>query len=142
MSGVVTPEELKRLTEEIEAKKAQETVERLRKASEDERHLREAFIEQELRPDVRERVSAVIRRAAEQGQHEVIAMRFQAAWTNDHGRRINNNEPDWPASLEGFAKRGYQFYEKELKPLGYKLRAQVLSYPDGVPGEVGIFLVW
>src|SRR5689334_10462901 len=137
MSVLVTPDELKRLADEAESKKAHEAVERLRKASEDERHLREAFMEQALRPDVRERVSAVIRRAAEQGQHEVIAMRFQAAWTNDHGRRINNNQPDWAASLEGFAKRGYEFYEKELKPLGYKIRAQVLSYPDGMPGEVG-----
>ena len=91
---------------------------------------------------MRERVSAVIRRAAEQGQHEVVVMRFPAVWTNDHGRRINNSEPDWPASLEGFAKRGYDFYEKDLKPLGYKLRAQILSYPDGMPGEVGLFLEW
>jgi hypothetical protein len=50
--------------------------------------------------------------------------------------------PDWPDSLEGFARRAYDFYMKELRPLGYKLHAQVISFPGGVPGEIGLFLKW
>jgi hypothetical protein len=34
------------------------------------------------------------------------------------------------------------FFEAELKPLGFKSRAQILNYPDGRPGDVGIFLAW
>ena len=142
MTNLVTPTELKQLAEEIEARKAREAVERMRKADEDERHLREAFMEQELRSDVADRLSASVRRAAEHGQHEIVVLKFPAAWTNDHGRRINNAEADWPASLEGFAKRAYGYYDRELRQLGYKVRAQVLNYADGVPGEVGLYLTW
>jgi hypothetical protein len=142
MAGLITPGELRQLTEDAEARKAAEAIARLRRTGEDERHLREAFMERDLRPDIRDRLTSMVRRAAEQGQHEIIVLKFPAAWTNDHGRRINNNEPDWPASLEGFAKRGYEFYEREMRRLGYKLRCQVLNYPDGVPGEVGMFLSW
>ena len=50
--------------------------------------------------------------------------------------------PDWPNSLEGFAKKAYEFYVAELKPLGFKLTAQVLDYPEGMPGNIGLFLSW
>jgi hypothetical protein len=29
-----------------------------------------------------------------------------------------------------------------LKPLGYHVSAQVLDYPEGMPGKIGIFLSW
>jgi hypothetical protein len=67
---------------------------------------------------------------------------FPASYCNDAGRRINNNLPDWPDSLEGFAKRAYDYYTRELQPLGYRLGAQILDYPDGVPGTVGLTLRW
>ncbi|HEY1385112.1 MAG TPA: hypothetical protein VGF43_15935, partial [Dongiaceae bacterium] len=57
-------------------------------------------------------------------------------------RRINNMEPDWPNSLEGFAKKAYEYYMAELKPLGFKLHAQVLDYPGGMPGDIGMYLRW
>ena len=61
---------------------------------------------------------------------------------NDGGPRINNLLPDWPTSLEGFAKKAYEFYDKELKPLGFKVSAQVISYEGGVPGNVAMYLKW
>ena len=39
-------------------------------------------------------------------------------------------------------RRAYEFYEKNLKDLGYKVRAEIMNYPDGDLGEVGIFLRW
>jgi hypothetical protein len=50
--------------------------------------------------------------------------------------------PDWPDSLEGFAKKAYEFYQKELRPLGYKLHAQVIDFPGGMPGEIALLLKW
>ena len=44
------------------------------------------------------------------------------------GRRINNGDPDWPRSLQGRAKRAYDFYEAP-EGLGYKVRAEILNYP-------------
>jgi hypothetical protein len=67
---------------------------------------------------------------------------FPASYFNDGGRRINNNEPDWPVSLEGHAKRAYAYFEKKLRPLGYKVRVEILDYPGGMPGNVGFFLSW
>ena len=36
----------------------------------------------------------------------------------------------------------YDFYERHLKALGYKIRVQILNYSDGMPGDVGFFLRW
>ena len=142
MSELVTPNELKRLQDELEAKKAAEAIARMRKVDEEQKHLHDAFVDREIRPEAKERVNAAVRRAVENGLSEVQVITFPSAWTNDHGRRINNLEPDWPDSLEGFAKRAYQFYVKEMQPLGFKLRAQILNYPNGMPGDVGLFLSW
>jgi hypothetical protein len=97
---------------------------------------------QELHPEVRDRVNQAVRRAAEQGHTQLQVMTFPASYCNDHGRRINTLDPAWPESLEGFAKRAYEFYVRELKPLGYKLHCEIISFPGGMPGEVGMFLKW
>ena len=68
-----------------------------------------------------------------------MALRFPSDWCTDKGRAINNFEPK---TLTGFAKRAYDYYEKELRPAGYRVRAQILDFPGGLPGDVGIFLSW
>jgi hypothetical protein len=40
------------------------------------------------------------------------------------------------------AKRAYEFWQEELEPQGYKLSAQFMHFPGGVPGDVGLFLRW
>ena len=89
-----------------------------------------------------ERLNRAITNAVNQGKNEVLIMRFPADWCTDKGRAINNFEPDWPKTLTGFAERAVQVFEKELAPLGYKAKAQVLSYPGGMLGEIGIFISW
>ena len=142
MADLVRPEDLKKISNDADMAKAQEYVKRAKKQEEEQRGLREAFMERDIHPEVRDRVNAAVRRAAEQGNHELQVITFPANYCNDGGRRINNYEPDWPSSLEGFAKRAYAYYDKELRPLGYKLRVEILDYPGGVPGNVGMFLRW
>jgi hypothetical protein len=48
----------------------------------------------------------------------------------------------WPETLTGFGKRAHEFFLNELQPKGYKVRAQIMDFPGGVPGDVGIFLRW
>ena len=139
---LLTPGELKGITDNINMAKVQEQFDRVRKEQEEKRALHEAFLAHGLDPDVRERVNAVVKRAAEQGLHEIQVFTFPASFCNDQGRRINNAESDWPDSLEGFAKKAYEFFVKELKPLGFRSRAQILGYPDGRLGDVGLFLSW
>ncbi len=97
---------------------------------------------QDVHPQVFERVSRLVQSAAERGESEVLAVRFPSEYTTDGGRAINNFEPGWPETLTGFAKRAHEFWQKELEPKGYKVRVQILDFPGGVPGDVGIFLRW
>ena len=140
--GLVTPEELRRIAEEKEMAKAKEALEKKRKVEDDRHELRDAFMAQEIHPEVFERVTRVVQGAAERGESEVLAVRFASEYCTDGGRAINNFEAGWPETLTGFAKRAYEFWQKELEPKGYKVRAQILDFPGGVPGDVGIFLRW
>lgn len=142
MIDLLRPEDLRNISNEADTAKVQEYLKHEKKREEEQRELREAFMHRDIHPEVRERVNNAIRRAAEQGRHELQVFTFSSSYCNDRGRRINNNEPDWPDSLEGFAKRAYEYYDKELRSLGYKLSAQVLDYPGGMPGEIGISLKW
>ena len=140
--GLITPDELRRITDEKEMAKAREALEKKRKADEAQDQVREAFLSRDIHPEVFERVSRVVKSAAERGQREVLALRFSSAYCTDHGRAINSFEPDWPKTLTGFAKRAYEFWQKELEPQGYKLRAEIMDFPSGMPGDVGMFLRW
>jgi hypothetical protein len=141
-ANLITPDELRRFAEEKEMEKVREALEKQRKVEDDRHHLREAFLAQEIHPEVFERVSRVVKSAAERGERDVLAVRFPSEYCTDGGRAINNFEPNWPETLTGFAKRAHEFFQKELQPRGYKARAQILDFPGGVPGDVGIFLSW
>ena len=80
--------------------------------------------------------------AAERGQSEVQVYRFPNTMCTDRGRRINNAEADWEQTLEGRPKLGYEFWREHLQPLGFGLKAEVLEYPGGMPGDIGFFLTW
>lgn len=142
MAGIVSPAELKKIAQEIELQKAKEALAHEEARDAEKKKLHDAFFQREILPDAKDRVSAAIRRAAEAGLHEILVITFPATWTSDKGRRINNLEADWPTSLEGFAKRAYEFYVKEMQPSGYKLRAEVVTFPGGMPGDIALYLSW
>jgi hypothetical protein len=139
---MITPEQLRKIAEEKEMAQLREMLEKKRKADEAQDQVREAFLSRDIHPEVFERVSRVVKSAAERGAREVLVVRFSSEYCTDGGRRINSFEPDWPESLTGFAKRAYEFWQKELEPKGYKLHAQIMDFPGGMPGDVGIFLRW
>src|SRR5690606_22206806 len=56
-TDLITPEELKRITEEKEMAKAREALEKQRKVEGERDHLRDAFMAQQIHPEVFERVS-------------------------------------------------------------------------------------
>jgi len=82
------------------------------------------------------------RNAAEQGAHECMLLRFPSRLCSDGGRAINVGEPDWPATLRGEAAELYLRWERELRPQGFHLAARVLNFPGGMPGDIGLFLIW
>jgi hypothetical protein len=88
------------------------------------------------------RVATIIERAVANGLTEVQVYRFPNAICTDHGRAINQQEPGWETTLTGVPKEIYEFWDRQLRPRGYKLRVQIIDFPGGVPGDVGITLKW
>ena len=88
------------------------------------------------------RVGVMIERAVANGLTEVQVYRFPNVLCTDHGRAINQQEPGWEATLTGLPKEMYEFWNWQLRPLGYKLKFQIVDFPDGMPGDVGITLKW
>ena len=142
MSDLLRPEDLRKIADDEDMAKAKKAMARMKEEEDERAGLHELFISRDIHPDAKNRINAAVRRAAQQGQRQLVAVKFPASYCNDQGRRINNMEPDWPASLEGFAKKAYEYYMAELKPLGFKLNAQILDYPGGMPGEVALYLRW
>jgi len=88
------------------------------------------------------RVAIIVERAVTNGLTEVQVYRFPNALCTDHGRAINQQEPGWEATLTGLPKEMYEFWDRQLRPLGYKLKVQIIDFPGGMPGDVGITLKW
>ena len=83
-----------------------------------------------------------LRAAAERGQTELMVMRFPNALCTDHGRAINNSDPDWPNTLSGRPRQAYELWRDQLRPAGFRLSALIIEWPGGLPGDVGFFLKW
>jgi len=86
--------------------------------------------------------AAIIQRAASTGLTEVQVYRFPNQLCTDHGRAINQQEPGWENALTGVPKEFYQFWHKHFRPRGYKLRVQIIDWPGGMPGDIGMTLSW
>jgi hypothetical protein len=142
MAGLLRPTDLKQISAKAEIAKMEEEREFARTKEQQETELREAFLARDVLPDAIDRVNRAVRIAAEQGLHQIQVVTFPVKYCSDGGRSINNFDPNWPRSLEGYAKKAYAFYEQELRPLGYKISAQVISFPDGMPGEAALYLKW
>jgi hypothetical protein len=89
-----------------------------------------------------QRAVAIIKRAANNGATEVEVARFPNTLTTDRGRAINQQEPGWEATLTGVPRELVEFWQKYLKPRGYRLRVQIVDFPGGIPGDVGMTLSW
>jgi CBS domain-containing protein len=82
------------------------------------------------------------REAAERGETEFLLLRFPNELCSDGGRAINAPDPEWPQTLRGEAAEVYLRWERELRPRGFHIRARILEFPDGLPGDIGLFLAW
>jgi hypothetical protein len=88
------------------------------------------------------RAAAIIKRAADNGLTEVLVLRFPNELCTDRGRAINQTEPGWEKTLTGLPKELFEFFEKYLKPRGYRVAYQIVDFPGGIPGDVGVTLKW
>ncbi|HEY7301581.1 MAG TPA: hypothetical protein VH684_27130 [Xanthobacteraceae bacterium] len=144
MIGLPTAKQLKEQIALKEAEKASMAV-RERAAADAEK---KALIDKLSKPsgvsdDERlERAIAIIKRATNNGVTEVEVTRFPNTLCTDRGRAINQQEAGWEATLTGVPKELFEFWQKYLRANGFKLRVQIVDFPGGVPGDVGMTLSW
>ena len=141
-TNVLSAKDLKRISDEKETAKLQEILTHRRKEEEEEHRARQDFMERDLKPEGLQRFNAWVRRAAEQGRSEIEILRFPSQYCSDHGRAINNFEAGWPDTLNGFARKVYDAYAAHLQAQGFTIRAQLLNYPAGGLGDVGLYIGW
>ncbi len=127
-----------------EAEKASASLRRMAAADAEKQALMEKFSKPSGVSDEErmKRAAAIIQRAVSNGMTEVFIGRVPNQVFTDHGRAINQAEPGWENTLTGLPKELYDFWKKYLQPRGYKLRFQVVDYPEGIPGDIGMTLSW
>jgi hypothetical protein len=92
--------------------------------------------------EVKRRVLGQLKSAAVRGDKEVLVMRFPNALCTDKGRALNNLEKEWPSTLIGRPLQAFEFWRDHLRPQGYGLKAMIVDWPQGLPGDIGFFLTW
>jgi CBS domain-containing protein len=109
-----------------------------------ERHQRLAteMIDTHVSDDAWQALLHHARQSAEAGGKECLLLRFPNALCTDGGRAIDVAQESWPATLRGEAAELYLRWERELKHSGFHLAARILEYPGGMPGDIGLFLIW
>ncbi len=100
------------------------------------------FFREHVSEKEREAIRSIVAQAVRDGKMEALVYSFPSDFCSDSGRAINSGQPDWPETLQGKAKELYDSFMKVAKPKGYRLKAMVINFPGGVPGDIGLFLNW
>ncbi len=96
----------------------------------------------EITDEDRERAIRRIRRAFDNGERELMLIKFPSVLCEDGGRRINNRLEGWQDTLPGVFHKIFLWWEREMKPGGFTFAARIIDFPGGMPGDVGIFIGW
>jgi CBS domain-containing protein len=80
--------------------------------------------------------------AAKHGEKEFLLLRFPSDLCSDGGRMIDVAEPGWEQTLRGEAAEINARWRADLRPKGFGLNAKIVSYEDGILGDIGLFLTW
>jgi len=144
MVQILSAKELMAKIAKVEGEKASKAM----KAHEAAEAEKQALLDRLSRPsglsddEVMEKAAIIVNRAVENGMTSVQVFRFPNHVCTDNGRAINQVEDGWEQTLTGVPKEIYEFWKRQLKPRGYHIRYEIIDYPGGMPGDVGIFLSW
>jgi molybdopterin-biosynthesis enzyme MoeA-like protein len=144
MTNILSAKELMAKIAKVEGEKASKAM----KAHEAAEAEKQAMLDRLARPsglsddEVMEKAAIIVNRAVENGMTSVQVFRFPNHICTDNGRAINQVEDGWEQTLTGVPKEIYEFWKRQLKPRGYHIRYEIIDYPGGMPGDVGIFLSW
>ncbi|SDP88197.1 hypothetical protein SAMN05428967_4058 [Phyllobacterium sp. YR620] len=133
------------LRQEVKKRESEEAKKQAKAKSVQEQKIAD-FAEDFLKNHVGEADILAVRRAVaaavENGKFEAMVYTFSSDLCSDSGRAINSGDKSWPDTLQGKAKEFYDRYQKFGKPQGFRLKAMIISFPNGMPGDVGFFLNW
>ena len=144
MTNILSAKELMAKIAKVEGEKASKAM----KAHEAAEAEKQELLDRLSRPsglsddEVMEKAAIIVNRAVENGMTSVQVFRFPNHICTDNGRAINQVEDGWEQTLTGVPKEIYDFWQRQLKPRGYHMRFEIIDYPGGMPGDVGIFLSW
>jgi molybdopterin-biosynthesis enzyme MoeA-like protein len=144
MTNILSAKELMAKIAKVEGEKASKAM----KAHEAAEAEKQALLDRLSRPsglsddEVMEKAAIIVNRAVENGMTSVQVFRFPNHVCTDNGRAINQVEDGWEQTLTGVPKEIHEFWKRQLKPRGYHIRYEIIDYPGGMPGDVGIFLSW
>jgi hypothetical protein len=129
---------------EMEAEKAAEFMRKRQAAEAEKKELLDRLAKPSGVSDEErmKRAAAIIKRAVSNGLTEVEVGRFPNILCTDKGRALNQQEPGWEGTLTGLPKELYQFWKVHLEPRGYRLKYQIADWPNGMPGDISITLMW
>ena len=142
MTGILSAQELRKKIAIAEGEKASAAMKKLSAAEAEKK----ALLDKMSRPsglsddEVLEKASIIINRAVENGLSAVY--RFPHTLCTDNGRTINQAEEGWEKTLTGVPKEIYEFWKRQLRSRGYHIRYEIIDYPGGMPGDVGVILSW
>lgn len=102
----------------------------------------DAFFKEHIGEAERAMVNRMVQKAVNEGKMEALVYSFSSDLCTDGGRAINSNLPNWPDTLQGKARELYDRFKEVAQPEGYRLKAMIINFPGGVPGDVGLFLNW
>ena len=138
----VSAEALRMLMLEKQMKEMDEHMARQKIEQQKRAQFAEDFLKGHLGEEERAMIRRVVMQAVTAGKLEALVYTFPSELCTDSGRAINSADPDWPATLQGKAKELFDVYKAVAQPQGYKLKASIINFPGGMPGDVGFFLSW
>jgi hypothetical protein len=130
------------MTQRRHAEEAQEEARRAAMEQTEKEQIKQLMTPIEINEERLANFMRRVRQAAEQGEHQILILRFPSSMCQDNGRAINNSLPGWEDTLVGVPQQILHVWQEHLKPLGFRLSAEVLDYPGGMPGDVGLFCRW
>jgi len=137
--------DLRTYMDEMDMAKASKEIDRMDRAEKARKELIKTLSTPASLEEIEEIVASVqrkVRSAAQRGATELMVMRFPCALCTDKGRAINNADKDWPDTLTGRPREAFEFWRDHLRPAGYRLKAMIIEWPGGLPGDDGFFLAW
>ncbi|ACK50140.1 conserved hypothetical protein [Methylocella silvestris BL2] len=135
--------DLKSYVAQVESAKASQSYAAIQQAENAKRDLIDKLMKRiDITPERTHAFMNRVKLAAERGESEMQVVRFPSEMCSDHGRAINNTEEGWPDTLVGAPRQFYELWKADLQPLGYGLKAMIVDWPAGFPGDVGMFLTW